>query len=51
MICNFVGIMDIEAIRNLCNALPFVTEDIKWENDLFLWWVKKCFVLPRLIIR
>jgi len=26
--------MDIETIRNICNALPFVTEDIKWGNDL-----------------
>ncbi|MDP9048667.1 MAG: MmcQ/YjbR family DNA-binding protein [Bacteroidota bacterium] len=26
--------MDIESIRNICNALPFVTEDIKWVNDL-----------------
>jgi len=26
--------MDIEAIRSICNGLPFVTEDIKWGNDL-----------------
>lgn len=26
--------MKIEMIRNICNALPAVTEDIKWENDL-----------------
>jgi predicted DNA-binding protein (MmcQ/YjbR family) len=26
--------MDIETIRNICIALPAVTEDIKWGNDL-----------------
>ena len=26
--------MDIEATRSICNRLPFVTEDIKWGNDL-----------------
>jgi predicted DNA-binding protein (MmcQ/YjbR family) len=26
--------MDIETIRNICKALPAVTEDIKWGNDL-----------------
>jgi predicted DNA-binding protein (MmcQ/YjbR family) len=26
--------MDIETIRDICKALPSVTEDIKWENDL-----------------
>ena len=26
--------MDIEAIRTICKGLPFVTEDIKWGNDL-----------------
>ena len=26
--------MDIESIRDFCNTLPFVTEDIKWGNDL-----------------
>ena len=26
--------MDIEAIRNYCNKLPAVTEDVKWGNDL-----------------
>ncbi len=26
--------MDIDGIRSICNALPYVTEDIKWENDL-----------------
>ena len=26
--------MDIEGIRNICTALPAVTEDIKWGNDL-----------------
>lgn len=26
--------MDIETLRNICKGLPYVTEDIKWENDL-----------------
>ena len=26
--------MDIDAIRNICKALPSVTEGIKWRNDL-----------------
>lgn len=26
--------MDIEHLRALCLALPYVTEDIKWEKDL-----------------
>jgi predicted DNA-binding protein (MmcQ/YjbR family) len=26
--------MNIEAIRNICNTLPAVTEDIKWGDDL-----------------
>jgi predicted DNA-binding protein (MmcQ/YjbR family) len=26
--------MNIETIRNICNKLPHVTEDIKWGNDL-----------------
>jgi len=26
--------MDIEALRKICLALPAVTEDIKWGNDL-----------------
>lgn len=26
--------MNIESIRDICMALPFVTEDIKWGNDL-----------------
>jgi predicted DNA-binding protein (MmcQ/YjbR family) len=26
--------MHIETIRNICNTLPSVTEDIKWGNDL-----------------
>jgi predicted DNA-binding protein (MmcQ/YjbR family) len=26
--------MDIETIRNISKSLPFVTEDIKWGNDL-----------------
>jgi Uncharacterized protein conserved in bacteria len=26
--------MDIEELQNICKALPAVTEDIKWGNDL-----------------
>ncbi|HLP20472.1 MAG TPA: MmcQ/YjbR family DNA-binding protein [Chitinophagales bacterium] len=26
--------MDLEALRNYCNSLPHVTEDVKWEHDL-----------------
>ena len=26
--------MDLETLRNYCNSLPHVTEDIKWEHDL-----------------
>ena len=26
--------MNIELLRNFCKSLPFVTEDIKWSNDL-----------------
>src|SRR5471030_1962568 len=26
--------MDIESLRNSCNELPFVTEDVKWGDDL-----------------
>lgn len=39
--------MDIETIRNICNALPSVTEDIKWGNDLcFLIGGKMFCVVP-----
>jgi predicted DNA-binding protein (MmcQ/YjbR family) len=26
--------MDLETLRNYCNGLPYVTEDVKWGNDL-----------------
>ncbi len=26
--------MDVDLLRSYCNALPAVTEDIKWDNDL-----------------
>ncbi|HEY0092042.1 MAG TPA: MmcQ/YjbR family DNA-binding protein [Flavobacterium sp.] len=26
--------MDIEQLQSVCNSLPCVTEDIKWQNDL-----------------
>ena len=28
--------MDIEKIRKFCLAMPHVTEDIQWENDLLM---------------
>ncbi|MBP6732758.1 MAG: MmcQ/YjbR family DNA-binding protein [Chitinophagales bacterium] len=28
--------MDLETLRNYCNSLPHVTEDVKWGNDLCL---------------
>jgi predicted DNA-binding protein (MmcQ/YjbR family) len=35
--------MNIELIRNICNGLPSVTEDIKWGNDLCFMIGKKMF--------
>ena len=26
--------MDLETLRNYCNSLPYVTEDVKWGHDL-----------------
>jgi len=26
--------MEIESLRNICKELPFVTEDVKWGDDL-----------------
>ena len=31
---NIKNNMNIELLRNFCTTLPFVTEDIKWGNDL-----------------
>ena len=31
---KLVDSMDIEKLRNLCRALPAVTEDVKWGHDL-----------------
>ena len=36
--------MDVETLRNFCNALPAVREDIKWGNDLCFTIAEKCFV-------
>lgn len=41
--------MDIEGIRNICNTLPFVTEDIKWGNDLCFSVGEKMFCAAALI--
>jgi predicted DNA-binding protein (MmcQ/YjbR family) len=35
--------MDVETLRNFCNALPAVREDIKWGNDLCFTIAKKMF--------
>ncbi len=40
--------MDIEDIRNICLALPGVTEDIKWENDLCFLIAEKMFCVVNL---
>jgi predicted DNA-binding protein (MmcQ/YjbR family) len=40
--------MDIEGIRNICNALPHVTEDIKWGNDLCFMIAEKMFCVASL---
>lgn len=39
--------MNIEDIRDICSAMPFVTEEIKWENDLCFMINKKmfCFII------
>ena len=30
----YFRVMDIDQIRTFCTALPAVTEDVKWDNDL-----------------
>ena len=40
--------MDIETLRKLCRALPHVTEDIKWGNDLCFLIGKKMFCVASL---
>lgn len=35
--------MDIEELRKVCTALPYVTEDIKWEHDLCFCIAEKMF--------
>lgn len=40
--------MDIESIRNICNALPSVTEGIKWGNDLCFMVGEKMFCVAML---
>jgi predicted DNA-binding protein (MmcQ/YjbR family) len=40
--------MDIEGIRNFCNTLPFVTEDVKWGNDLCFMVAEKMFCVASL---
>ena len=32
--CFYFQKMDLEKLRNYCNSLPHVTEDVKWGNDL-----------------
>jgi predicted DNA-binding protein (MmcQ/YjbR family) len=40
--------MNIESIRNICNALPSVTEGIKWGNDLCFMVGEKMFCVAML---
>ena len=42
--------INIEIIRNICNSLPSVTEDIKWGNDLCFNIAKKMFCVISLEI-
>src|ERR1700686_1430506 len=40
--------MNVEVIRDICKGLPFVTEDIKWGNDLCFMVGKKMFCVALL---
>ena len=40
--------MNIEALRDLCLALPGVTEDVKWESDLCFLVADKMFCVTNL---
>ena len=40
--------MDIESLRKICKALPHVTEDIKWGNDLCFLIAEKMFCVAGL---
>jgi predicted DNA-binding protein (MmcQ/YjbR family) len=40
--------MDIESVRKFCLALPHVTEDVQWENDLLFRIGNKMFVVVSL---
>ena len=42
--------INIELIRNICNSLPSVTEDIKWGNDLCFNIARKMFCVISLEI-
>lgn len=37
--------MNIEEIRDYCNTLPGVTEDMKWDNDLCFCVAEKIFLI------
>lgn len=40
--------MDIESVRKFCLALPHVTEDVQWENDLLFRIGNKMFAVVSL---
>ena len=40
--------MSIEAVRQICRALPGVTEDVKWGNDLCFCVARKMFAVINL---
>ena len=40
--------MTLETVRSICRALPEVTEDVKWGNDLCFCVRKKMFVVVNL---
>lgn len=41
--------MNIEEIRKFCTALPQVTEDVKWGNDLCFLLAEKMFVVTCIV--
>lgn len=40
--------MNLEELRRICNSMPYVTEDIKWENDLCFCIADKLFCVTNL---
>lgn len=42
---RYILAMDVESLREFCRKLPFVTEDIKWEDHLCFSVAGKMFVV------